>query len=94
MVLKEKSRWLPVQAAVLAVPSLKRSSPVARKLSVLRPAKAARRRSATILGANGKGLMLNVTDPASIESVLENVRAEFGEVDILVNNAGSLATIC
>ncbi len=35
-----------------------------------------------------KGLMLNVTDPASIESVLENVRAEFGEVDILVNNAG------
>lgn len=32
--------------------------------------------------------MLNVTDPASIESVLENVRAEFGEVDILVNNAG------
>ena len=40
------------------------------------------------LGANCKGLMLNVTDPASIESVLENVRAEFGEVDILVNNAG------
>lgn len=32
--------------------------------------------------------MLNVTDPASIESVLENVRAEFGEVDITVNNAG------
>ena len=30
------------------------------------------------LGANGKGLMLNVTDPASIESVLENIRAEFG----------------
>ena len=40
------------------------------------------------LGANGKGLMLNVTDPASIESVLGNIRAEFGEVDILVNNAG------
>ena len=39
------------------------------------------------LGANGKGLMLNVTDPASIESVLEKIRAEFGEVDILVNNA-------
>ncbi|MGU0160347.1 SDR family NAD(P)-dependent oxidoreductase [Escherichia coli] len=39
------------------------------------------------LGANGKGLMLNVT-PASIESVLEKIRAEFGEVDILVNNAG------
>ncbi len=40
------------------------------------------------LGANGKGLLLNVTDPASIESVLGNIRAEFGEVDILVNNAG------
>ena len=42
------------------------------------------------LGANGngKGLVLNVTDPASIESVLEKIRAEFGEVDILVNNAG------
>ncbi len=40
------------------------------------------------LGANGKGLMLNVTDPASIESVLEKIRAEFGEVDITVNNAG------
>ncbi len=40
------------------------------------------------LGANGKGLMLNVTDPASIESVLEKIRAEFGEVDIPVNNAG------
>ena len=31
------------------------------------------------LGANGKGLMLNVTDPASIESVLEKIRAEFGD---------------
>ena len=40
-----------------------------------------------LFGAS-KGLVLNVTDPASIESVLENVRAEFGEVDILVNNAG------
>ncbi len=35
------------------------------------------------LGANGKGLMLNVTDPASIESVLENIRAEFGEIGYL-----------
>ncbi|CNL92864.1 3-oxoacyl-ACP reductase FabG [Yersinia proxima] len=40
------------------------------------------------LGAQGKGLMLNVVDPASIESVLATIRAEFGEVDILVNNAG------
>ncbi|MDF7681103.1 3-oxoacyl-ACP reductase FabG [Enterobacteriaceae bacterium ESL0689] len=40
------------------------------------------------LAARGKGMVLNVTDPASIESVLENIRTEFGEVDILVNNAG------
>uniref|UniRef100_F4MZT1 3-oxoacyl-[acyl-carrier-protein] reductase n=1 Tax=Yersinia enterocolitica W22703 TaxID=913028 RepID=F4MZT1_YEREN len=36
------------------------------------------------LGDQGKGLMLNVVDPASIESVLATIRAEFGEVDILV----------
>ncbi len=40
------------------------------------------------LDDNGKGLLLNVTDPESIDSMLEKVRAEFGEVDILVNNAG------
>lgn len=40
------------------------------------------------LGSCGKGLVLNITDPASIESVLETIRADFGEVDILVNNAG------
>ncbi|MFP3448954.1 SDR family NAD(P)-dependent oxidoreductase, partial [Pseudomonas sp. SIMBA_067] len=40
------------------------------------------------LGDKGKGLLLNVTDADSISTVLENIRAEFGEVDILVNNAG------
>ncbi|MEL7631611.1 3-oxoacyl-ACP reductase FabG [Pectobacterium aroidearum] len=40
------------------------------------------------LGENGKGYMLNVTDAASVESVLAEIRAEFGEVDILINNAG------
>jgi 3-oxoacyl-[acyl-carrier protein] reductase len=40
------------------------------------------------LDSKGKGLVLNVTDPASIDSVLETIRADFGEVDILVNNAG------
>ncbi len=40
------------------------------------------------LGENGKGLMLNVVDPTSIDTVLATIRAEFGEVDILVNNAG------
>ncbi|KGQ69655.1 3-oxoacyl-[acyl-carrier-protein] reductase [Chelonobacter oris] len=40
------------------------------------------------LGDNGKGLMLNVTDIASIEQTLATIKAEFGEIDILVNNAG------
>ncbi len=38
--------------------------------------------------------MLNVTDPASIESVLENIRAEFGEVDIWLIMPVSLVIIC
>lgn len=40
------------------------------------------------LGENGKGIMLNVVDSASVEQVLATIRAEFGEIDILVNNAG------
>ncbi|QHA85623.1 3-oxoacyl-ACP reductase FabG [Serratia rhizosphaerae] len=40
------------------------------------------------LGASGKGFKLNVVDAQSIDSVLESIRAEFGEIDILVNNAG------
>ena len=40
------------------------------------------------LGQNGKGLALNVTDEASIESVISTVKAEFGDIDILINNAG------
>ena len=40
------------------------------------------------LDGKGKGLALNVTDPASIEETLTQIRAEFGEIDILVNNAG------
>ncbi len=42
----------------------------------------------TYLGNAGKGMTLNVTDADSVESVLKNIRAEFGEIDILVNNAG------
>ncbi|MEQ5125714.1 3-oxoacyl-ACP reductase FabG [Providencia zhijiangensis] len=42
----------------------------------------------TYLDGKGKGLALNVTDPASIEETLTQIRAEFGEIDILVNNAG------
>ena len=40
------------------------------------------------LDKNGKGLALNVTDEASIESIISTVKAEFGDIDILVNNAG------
>ncbi|MEH0835449.1 3-oxoacyl-ACP reductase FabG [Pectobacterium cacticida] len=40
------------------------------------------------LGENGRGYRLNVTDAASVEQVLAEVRAEFGDVDILINNAG------
>jgi len=39
-------------------------------------------------GINGMGLMLNVTDQSSIDSVLETVNNEFGAPTILVNNAG------
>ncbi|WP_413734236.1 3-oxoacyl-ACP reductase FabG [Sodalis sp. RH21] len=42
----------------------------------------------TYLGNRGKGLQLNVSDSASIDTLLEKMRAEFGEADILVNNAG------
>ena len=40
------------------------------------------------LGDKGKGLVLNVTDIASIEAVLEKIKSDFGDIDILVNNAG------
>ncbi|XBS71202.1 3-oxoacyl-ACP reductase FabG [Acerihabitans sp. KWT182] len=40
------------------------------------------------LAGSGRGLRLDVSDSASIDALLEKIRAEFGEVDILVNNAG------
>ncbi len=40
------------------------------------------------LGANGKGLVLNVTDADSVEQCLAQIKESFGEIDILVNNAG------
>ena len=42
----------------------------------------------TYLADNGKGMVLNVTDETSIENVLKQIKAEFGDIDILVNNAG------
>lgn len=40
------------------------------------------------LGDHGQGLVLNVTDQASIETVLETITKEKGAPSILVNNAG------
>ncbi|MDF7670997.1 3-oxoacyl-ACP reductase FabG [Orbaceae bacterium ESL0721] len=40
------------------------------------------------LGSHGKGFALNVTDETSIESTLNAIKNEFGDIDILVNNAG------
>ena len=40
------------------------------------------------LGARGKGMVLDVADPASVDAVVKGVTDEFGTVSILVNNAG------
>ena len=40
------------------------------------------------LGEQGAGFVLNVTDTASVEACLEQIKIQFGEIDILVNNAG------
>ncbi|MDG2916120.1 3-oxoacyl-ACP reductase FabG [Bisgaard Taxon 10/6] len=40
------------------------------------------------LGERGRGLVLNVADSNSIDSVLEQIKKEHGDIDILVNNAG------
>ncbi len=40
------------------------------------------------LGVSGNGLILNVVDQESIDRVLVDIYAEFGDIDILVNNVG------
>lgn len=40
------------------------------------------------LGISGAGHQLDVTDPESIDVILEFISKRFGDVDILVNNAG------
>jgi 3-oxoacyl-[acyl-carrier protein] reductase len=37
---------------------------------------------------SGKGIVLNVTDDAAIDTVVADIESEFGAPDILVNNAG------
>lgn len=40
------------------------------------------------LGEHGEGLVLNVTEPASIDALFTAIKAKYGEIDILINNAG------
>lgn len=40
------------------------------------------------LGEKGTGLVLNVADKLSIETILTQINEKFGDIDILVNNAG------
>ncbi|NHI00802.1 MULTISPECIES: 3-oxoacyl-ACP reductase FabG [Oceanimonas] len=40
------------------------------------------------LGDKGAGLVLNVTDSASLEATLATIKERFGDIDVLVNNAG------
>ncbi len=40
------------------------------------------------LGDAGIGLVLNVTEQASIDALFGAIKAKYGEVDILINNAG------
>lgn len=39
-------------------------------------------------GVRGRGMVLDVTDPSSVEQVMETIQNEFGMPGILVNNAG------
>lgn len=40
------------------------------------------------LGENGTGLVLNVTDQASIDEMFAQIKQSYGDIDILINNAG------
>jgi len=39
-------------------------------------------------GVKGMGLVLDVSDPAAVDGVVENINEEFGAPTILINNAG------
>jgi 3-oxoacyl-[acyl-carrier protein] reductase len=39
-------------------------------------------------GGSGDGMLLNVTDAASVEAVVKAINEKYGNIDILVNNAG------
>ncbi|GAB5379056.1 MAG: 3-oxoacyl-ACP reductase FabG [Aliiglaciecola sp.] len=37
---------------------------------------------------NGTGMVLNVSDQASLDKVLADIKAQYGDIEILINNAG------
>ena len=39
-------------------------------------------------GVKGAGMVLNVTDPASVDGLIKAVEEQFGKITVLVNNAG------
>ncbi|GAA4879683.1 3-oxoacyl-ACP reductase FabG [Ferrimonas pelagia] len=43
---------------------------------------------AQYLGENGTGLVLNVTEQASVDALFAEIKAQYGDIDVLVNNAG------
>ena len=45
-------------------------------------------RSSALTDVGGRGLVMNVTDPASVQAVLEDIQAHEGPIEVLVNNAG------
>ncbi len=44
--------------------------------------------TAALAGLGGRGVVLNVTDPASVQAVLEDIQGREGPIEVLVNNAG------
>ena len=40
------------------------------------------------LGDNGQGMVLNVSEQASIDELLSQIKEKHGDIDILINNAG------
>ncbi|GAA5189347.1 3-oxoacyl-ACP reductase FabG [Ferrimonas gelatinilytica] len=40
------------------------------------------------LGDAGMGLVLNVTEQASVDALFAEIKAQYGDIDVLVNNAG------
>jgi 3-oxoacyl-[acyl-carrier protein] reductase len=60
----------------------------ARVIGTATTAEGAQRITATLAARGGRGAVLNVGDPASIEAVLADIESKEGAIAILCNNAG------